>query len=105
MTNTKEKKESKAKSPENKSAPVEIKKGAKKGRIRPRNYNLGNGVYRFSRTRMYHKKAIYKFIDSKTPKTVCLMMSHVLFIFVNITFVNLKVLSRSSSFFRICRNI
>lgn len=102
MTNTKETKESKAKSPESKSAPVEIKK---KGRIRPRNYNLGNGVYRFSRTRMYHKKAIYKFIDSKTPKTVCLTMSHVLFIFVNITFVNLKVLSRSSSFFRICRNI
>lgn len=82
MTNTKETKESKAKSPENKSAPVEIKKGAKKGRIRPRNYNLGNGVYRFSRTRMYHKKAIYKFIDSKTPKTVRLTISHILFLLI-----------------------
>ena len=46
------------------------KKGGKKGRIRPRNYDLGNGVYRFSRTRMFHKKAIYKFIGKKTPKTV-----------------------------------
>lgn len=82
MTNTKETKESKAKSPENKSAPVEIKKGAKKGRIRPRNYNLGNGVYRFSRTRMYHKKAIYKFIDCKTPKTVCLTISRILFLLI-----------------------
>ena len=37
---------------------------------RPRNYDLGNGVYRFSRSRMYHKKAIYKFIGKKTPKKV-----------------------------------
>ncbi|XP_046386593.1 60S ribosomal protein L6 [Ischnura elegans] len=37
---------------------------------KPRNYNLGNGVYRFSRSRMYQKKAIYKFIGKKTPKTV-----------------------------------
>ncbi|XP_043268417.1 60S ribosomal protein L6 [Venturia canescens] len=35
-----------------------------------RNYDLGNGVYRFSRTRMFHKKAVYKFLDKKTPKTV-----------------------------------
>lgn len=55
---------------ENKNTPAETKKGRKGGRIRPRNYNLGNGVYRFSRTRMFHKKAIYKFIDKKTPKTV-----------------------------------
>ncbi|XP_063989536.1 large ribosomal subunit protein eL6-like isoform X2 [Diachasmimorpha longicaudata] len=41
-----------------------IKKG------RPRNYDLGNGIYRFSRTRMFHKKAVYKFLDKKTPKTV-----------------------------------
>ncbi|XP_076231831.1 ribosomal protein L6 [Calliopsis andreniformis] len=46
------------------------KKGKKKGAIRPRNYDLGNGVYRFSRTRMFHKKAIYKFLGKKTPKTV-----------------------------------
>ncbi|CAD1479877.1 unnamed protein product [Heterotrigona itama] len=55
---------------ENKNTPTETKKSRKGGRIRPRNYNLGNGVYRFSRTRMFHKKAIYKFIDKKTPKTV-----------------------------------
>uniref|UniRef100_A0A161TJD1 Large ribosomal subunit protein eL6 n=1 Tax=Triatoma infestans TaxID=30076 RepID=A0A161TJD1_TRIIF len=40
----------------------------KKGQVR--NYDLGCGVYRFSRTRMYHKKALYKFIGKKTPKTV-----------------------------------
>ena len=33
-----------------------------------RNYNLGSGVYRFSRTRMYHKKGLWKFIGKKTPK-------------------------------------
>lgn len=48
-----------------KAAPA---KGAKK--IRPRNYDLGNGVYRFSRSRMFHKKAIYKFLGKKTPKKV-----------------------------------
>jgi len=32
---------------------------------RPRNYDLGNGIYRFSRTRMYHKKAIWKFKGKK----------------------------------------
>lgn len=37
---------------------------------KPRNYDLGNGVYRFSRTRMFHKKALWKFLDKKTPKTV-----------------------------------
>lgn len=42
----------------------------KKKRVRPRNYDLGNGVYRFSRTRMYHKKAVYKFIGKKTEKKV-----------------------------------
>lgn len=35
---------------------------------RPRNYDLGNGIYRFSRSRMYHKKAVYKFVGKKTPK-------------------------------------
>jgi hypothetical protein len=42
----------------------------KQKRGRPRNYDLGNGVYRFSRTRMYHKKAVYKFIGKKTEKKV-----------------------------------
>lgn len=32
---------------------------------RPRNYDLGNGVVRFSRTRVYHKKALYKFVNKK----------------------------------------
>ncbi|KAK2579700.1 hypothetical protein KPH14_011047 [Odynerus spinipes] len=45
------------------------KEGAKK-HGRPRNYDLGNGVYRFSRSRMYHKKAVYKFLGKKTPRTV-----------------------------------
>ena len=69
MTDTIELKETTAQ--ENKSTPAKTRKDGKGGRIRPRNYNLGNGVYRFSRTRMFHKKAIYKFIDKKTPKTVC----------------------------------
>lgn len=69
MADTIESKETAAQ--ENKSTPAKTEKGGKRGRIRPRNYNLGNGVYRFSRTRMFHKKAIYKFIDKKTPKTVC----------------------------------
>ncbi|KPI99013.1 PREDICTED: 60S ribosomal protein L6 [Papilio xuthus] len=34
----------------------------------PRNYNLGNGVVRFSKTKMFHKKAKYKFIGKKNPK-------------------------------------
>jgi large subunit ribosomal protein L6e len=42
----------------------------KKKRGKPRNYDLGNGVYRFSRSRMYHKKALYKFIGKKTEKKV-----------------------------------
>lgn len=45
----------------------EVAKKPKAGR--PRNYDLGNGVYRFSRSRMYHKKALYKFVGKKTtPK-------------------------------------
>ncbi|KAK6641548.1 hypothetical protein RUM44_013260 [Polyplax serrata] len=35
---------------------------------KPRNYDLGNGIYRFSKTRMFHKKAKYKFIGKKNPK-------------------------------------
>jgi large subunit ribosomal protein L6e len=45
-------------------------KDAKKKRGSPRNYDLGSGVYRFSRSRMFHKKALYKFIGKKTPKKV-----------------------------------
>lgn len=46
------------------------KKSDKKKKIgRPRNYDLGNGIYRFSRARMYHKKALYKFIGKKTEPT------------------------------------
>ncbi|XP_060533990.1 large ribosomal subunit protein eL6 [Cylas formicarius] len=45
--------------------PAEGKKDAKKVG-KPRNYDLGNGVVRFSKTRMFHKKALYKFIGKKT---------------------------------------
>ncbi|BES97619.1 ribosomal protein [Nesidiocoris tenuis] len=45
-------------------------KVTKKGRQgNRRNYDLGCGVYRFSRTRMYHKKALWKFMGKKTKKT------------------------------------
>lgn len=37
---------------------------------KPRNYDLGSGVYRFSRSRMYHKKALWKFVGKKNPKKV-----------------------------------
>lgn len=36
---------------------------------KPRNYDLGNGVLRFSRTKMFHKKALYKFIGKKVEPT------------------------------------
>lgn len=70
MADTKETSEKKAA-----AAPAAAKDGEKKikkksTRGKSRNYDLGNGVYRFSRTRMYHKKAIYKFIGKKTPKKV-----------------------------------
>lgn len=45
-------------------AAAAAKKKPKVGK--PRNYDLGNGVYRFSRSRMYHKKALYKFVGKKT---------------------------------------
>merc|ERR1711872_198575 len=34
----------------------------------PRNYALASGVMRFSKSSMYHKKAIYKFVKQKTAK-------------------------------------
>lgn len=66
--------DTKVQTPEKKAVPATAKKDEKsKGkpsRGKPRNYDLGNGVYRFSRTRMYHKKAIYKFLGKKSPKKV-----------------------------------
>ncbi|KAG8035337.1 hypothetical protein G9C98_006783 [Cotesia typhae] len=58
--------DAKAKTPAKPAASATPAKKAGK----PRNYDLGNGVYRFSRTRMFHKKALWKFLDKKTPKTV-----------------------------------
>lgn len=81
-------KEANAKSLEKTNSSSERKAG-KKGRIRPRNYDLGNGVYRFSRTRMFHKKAIYKFLDKKTPKTVCYICIY--FLLLSILVCNLYV--------------
>jgi len=40
-------------------APPEKKKS------NPRNYDLGNGIVRFSRTKVFHKKALYKFVGKK----------------------------------------
>lgn len=45
-------------------APKKVHKPGK-----PRNYDLGNGVLRFSRTRMFHKKALYKFVGKKVKRT------------------------------------
>lgn len=60
---------------------VKTKSAKKKKKGRPRNYDLGNGVYRFSRTQMFHKKAKYKFIGKKNPK-VCKQYALVTFIFI-----------------------
>jgi len=64
--------DTKSQSPEKKAAVLlaVAKKDTKRLQGKPRNYDLGNGVYRFSRTRMFHKKAIYKFLDKKTLKKV-----------------------------------
>merc|ERR1711879_1129489 len=35
---------------------------------KPRNYALESGVYRFGKSKTYHKKAVYKFIKKKTAK-------------------------------------
>ena len=37
---------------------------------KPRNYALESGVYRFGKSKMYHKKAVYKFFKKKTAKKV-----------------------------------
>lgn len=88
MTDTKETNETK--SPEKKDV-SSVKKGEKKGRIRPRNYDLGNGVYRFSRTRMFHKKAIYKFLSKKTPKSVCCYIIFYSFCIIYNTLLNILI--------------
>jgi large subunit ribosomal protein L6e len=36
---------------------------------KPRNYTLECGIYRFGKSKTYHKKAIYKFLKKKTAKT------------------------------------
>lgn len=69
-----------AKAKEKQLPPKEKPKTVKDGKVEKtaakkkvgcrRNYDLGNGVYRFSKTRMFHKKAKYKFIGKKNPK-VC----------------------------------
>ncbi|XP_011550373.2 60S ribosomal protein L6 [Plutella xylostella] len=43
-----------------------VKKAKEAGK--PRNYDLGNGIVRFSRTKMFHKTAKYKFVGKKNPK-------------------------------------
>ncbi|XP_076255462.1 ribosomal protein L6 isoform X1 [Rhynchophorus ferrugineus] len=51
-------------------APTESKKPAEGKKVgKPRNYDLGNGVVRFSRTKMFHKKAIYNFVGKKVAAT------------------------------------
>ncbi|CAG9854307.1 unnamed protein product [Phyllotreta striolata] len=59
------------------TAPAEApKKVHKPGK--PRNYDLGNGVMRFSRTKMFHKKALYKFIGKKVKATKKPQKPHVI---------------------------
>merc|ERR1711951_1972 len=41
-----------------------------KSKTKPRNYALDSGVVRFSKSAMYHKKAIYKFVKNNKPKAV-----------------------------------
>ncbi|CAH2093405.1 unnamed protein product [Euphydryas editha] len=50
-------------------APAAPAGGVQKAKVgKPRNYDLGNGIVRFSKTKMFHKKAKYKFIGKKHPK-------------------------------------
>lgn len=46
-------------------APAKSTKDGKVKRTRARNYDLGNGIYRFSKARMFHKKSVYKFLKKK----------------------------------------
>merc|ERR1712243_349067 len=43
---------------------------------KPRNYALEGGVHRFSRSKMYHKKAVYKFLKKKTAKKAAPKSQH-----------------------------
>jgi len=43
-------------------------KGAASQKGKARNYALASGVVRFGRSRMYAKKAVYKFLKKKTAK-------------------------------------
>lgn len=54
--------------PKTKLKAGDIKPNGKKVYGKPRNYDLGMGVYRFSRAKMYHKKALWKFVGKKNPK-------------------------------------
>ncbi|XP_041972008.1 60S ribosomal protein L6 [Aricia agestis] len=50
-------------------APAAPAGGVQKAKVgKPRNYDLGNGVLRFSKSKMFHKKAKYKFVGKKHPK-------------------------------------
>ncbi len=42
--------------------------GKSRSKGNSRNYALDSGVVRFGRSKMYHKKAVYKFLKKKTPK-------------------------------------
>lgn len=61
---------------------------AKTKKAHPRNYELSDGIYRFSRARMFHKKAIYKFLDKKTPKTVSSFYYIFVLVFLCVILVN-----------------
>jgi len=54
--------------PAKKADPTKAGKPGKKRTPRPRNYDLGNGIYRFSRSKGYHKKAIWKFKSKKVTQ-------------------------------------
>jgi len=55
--------------PKTKEVKTPAEGATKKKPGKPRNYDLGNGVLRFSRTKMFHKKALYKFIGKKVKAT------------------------------------
>lgn len=52
-----------------KAAAKPAAKDAPKKKSRVRNRDLGNGIVRFSKAKMFHKKAVYRFLGKKTPKT------------------------------------
>jgi len=70
MTDKKDKKEKSKLIDKERLAKLMAIAASKKKIGKPRNYDLGNGVLRFSRSRMFHKKAVYKFLGKKTPKKV-----------------------------------